>query len=203
MKVLPVFMLLTLVASGLCQDLNKEIAACAAIENSVERLAAYDLLAQRIGVAKTTKIAINGAAKWAMKTETSPLDDKAILILSLVSEEPVKAGYKTGHPVSFIRYKEGRLECFINYGFFLGTTTTLVTTRLDKNEPKTHDWDVSSDHKAIFYPSGVNWFVKSMANSTSLIVRLTPYGESPVTTSFDLTGLAQAIEPIFSLMQSQ
>ena len=44
MKVLPVFMLLTLVASGLCQDLNKEIAACAAIENSVERLAAYDLL---------------------------------------------------------------------------------------------------------------------------------------------------------------
>jgi type VI secretion system protein VasI len=203
MKPLYVFMLLALAASGFCRDLNKEIAACAVIENGVERLAAYDLLAQQIGVDKPSKVEKNAAGKWTMTREISPLDDKAILILSLVSEEPVKAGYKTGHPALFIRYKEGLLECFINYGFFLGTTTTLVTTRLDKNEPKTHDWNVSSDHKAIFYPSGVNWFVKSMTNSTSLIVRLTPHGESPVTSSFDISGLAQAIEPIFSLMQSQ
>jgi type VI secretion system protein VasI len=203
MKLLPVFILLALVASGFCQDLNKEIAACAVIENSVERLAAYDLLAQRIGVDKPAKVAKSAAGKWTITSEISPLDDKAILILSLVSEEPVKAGYKTGRPELFIRYKEGRLECFINYGFFLGTRATLVTTRLDKNEPKTHDWNVSSDHKAIFYPSGVNWFVKSMTSSTSLIVRLTPHGESPVTTSFDISGLSQSIEPIFSLIQSQ
>jgi type VI secretion system protein VasI len=185
------------------QDLTKEIAECAAVKNSIERLAAYDSLASRIGVSGPAVDIKNTAGKWTLRTETSPFDDKIGFYLSLVSEQPVKVGYKSGQPTMFIVFKEGNFALYINYGFFLGSRPTSVTTRLDKNDPKTYDWEISTDHKAIFYQIGSRMFVDNMMRSDSLVVRLTPYGESPVTTSFNLVGLTEAIKPILKAMGEQ
>jgi type VI secretion system protein VasI len=202
MKINIILLILTqFVINGFCDEIKKEIATCAAIQNSVERLAAYDSLAERIGVAHPVIETNNAVGKWIIKTEISPIDDKQCIYLSLDSEETVSAGYKKGRPCLYIRYKEGQLECYIHYGFFIGSDSTSVTMRMDKKEPRTHNWNISSNHESIFYPSGVKWFVDNLMESKSLVIRLTPYGESPVTASFDLTGIAESIKPIIEALE--
>ena len=203
MKYIIVLCLCALASStSLAQDLRKEIAACAAIENSVERLHAYDTLAARLGVDKPATTSETEAGKWKLRTDTSPMDDKKSFYLSLDADSPVRTGYKSGTPSLLIRYKEKKFECFINYSFFLGSDSTEVTHRLDQGQPKTLEWSISTDHEAVFPPGDGKAFVTALMKANSLVIRLTPYSESPVTTTFDLRGLSEAMSPIVQAMKN-
>jgi type VI secretion system protein VasI len=193
--------LFTLSASP--QDLKTEIAKCAAIENSVERLAAYDTLAKSLGVAEPATSSKEGAGKWRLRTDVSPIDDSKSYILSLDANEELKVGFKSVTPTLIVRYKEGDLELFINYGnLFIGTNTTQVTTRIDKAEAANAEWAISTDHKAIFAPPKTynSLTTPMMKGARTLVVRLTPYGESPVVTSFDVSGFGDAYGPVIKAM---
>lgn len=179
-------------------DLKKEIAVCAAIENSIERLAAYDSLASRIGVAQPITDSRKTAGRWILSTDISPIDDTKTFTLLLAANEDEK-----GSPCIIIRLKEGKFELFINYSEYLGLDETRVTTRIDKNPPEDRLWSISTDRKAIFFPGDDLKFVESLLPAKNLVVRLIPYGESPVTTSFDLTGLPEAIKPIFAYIKKR
>jgi type VI secretion system protein VasI len=144
---------------------------------------------------------INLSESWSFKSEVSPLDDKPIVFIFKESNESVKVGYKTIRPVLFIRFKEGNLSCFINYGIFLGTGYTSVTMRMDKKDPRTHKWEISNNRESIFYPSGVKWFVDNLIESKTLLIQVTPYGESTITNSFDLKGIQESIKPILTEFQ--
>ncbi len=185
------------------QDLDKKISVCAAIQSRDERLAAYDSLASSIrksdpGVITTANEANQDSGSWSFKSEVSPLDDKTILTIYKDSEQSAKVGNKVIRPTLFIRFKEGSLTCSINYGIFIGTGSTTVTMRMDKEEPRSYKCEISNDHETIFYPSGVNWFIDRLIESKTLLIQLTPHGESSFFTSFDLEGLKEAIKPILA-----
>jgi len=184
------------------QDLRKEIAACAAIQNSVERLHAYDTLAAKLGVDKPISTSDGSFGKWKIRTDVSPMDDKKSFYLSLDADTPVRTGYKSGTPTLLIRYKEREFSCFINYGFFLGTDSIEVTHRLDQGQPVTREWNISTDHEAVFVPGDEKTFVGALMKANSIVVRLTPFSESPVTTTFDLRGLKDAMKPIIEAMKN-
>lgn len=184
--------------SAFSQDLKKEIAKCASIENSIERLAAYDALSKSLGVAEPASSNTNGPGKWQTQTDISPIDDSKTLIMTLTANEELKVGHKSVTPTLILRYKEGIIELFISYGdVFIGTDSTVVTTRVDKQEAITQPWGISTNHSAVFEKSSSK-LTTTMNGASTLVVRLTPYGESPVTTSFDITGFKDAYLPLLN-----
>lgn len=138
---------------------------------------------------------------WRLKTETSPIDDSTTYILRRDAEEEVGTGIFASTPTLLIRHKEGELELYITVGQFLGMDKTLVTCRLGTSPAQDSEWSLSTDGKAIFYPGNVDAFVRQLMANDKMVIRLTPYGESPITTTFILSGLTDAIEPMKALIK--
>lgn len=137
-----------------------------------------------------------GTGRWRLSTENSPIDDSQTIILKLFADSEIGSGYKKTQPVIVLRYKESKLEAYIAYDIFIGTDETDVTTRLGDGSAYTRSWSISSDYKAIFYPGYVETFIDEMSGVDTLVVRLTPYGESPITATFTTSGLSEAAKPL-------
>jgi len=185
--------------SAFSQDLKIAIAKCASIENSVERLAAYDALAKSLGVAEPATTETKGFGKWEQRTAVSPIDDSKSYILSLDANERVNAGHKAITPTLIARYTKGDLELYITYNdLFIDTESTLVTCRIDKEDAFTMAWGVSTDHEAVFVPLEAQAKLMGMTigKAKTLVVQLTPYSESPVTSSFDISGFSEFYNPL-------
>ena len=166
----------------------KELAQIYAIENTVEKLAANDALAERHGAkgtSETTSSTIN--SKWQVRVDTSAIDDSRTVIASLEANESVGTGFRAYTPTLVVRKQEGEFVVFVNTGDFLGSGGTKVTTRMDKNKAVTRTWGVSTDHKAAFHPVP-SLMAKALIGTEIMTVRLTPYSDSPRTFSFDVRG---------------
>jgi len=123
-----IIILLSLLGVVHAQDsLRTELAAAAAVSNSVERLAAYDAIAEKYQLAPGTKATGKTSGKWRIRVDTSPLDDSQTVVGSLSADNEIKVGYRTDTPTLIVRYKEGELEAYISYDAFLGSDGTEVT----------------------------------------------------------------------------
>lgn len=140
-------------------------------------------------------------SSWELKTETSPIDDSKTYILRRNAEEEIGTGFFASTPTLIIRHKEGRLELYIAIGQYLGSDGTLVTSRVGSSPAQETEWSTSTDGKAIFYPGNVDSFVRELMANNKLVIRVTPYGESPVTSVFNLSGLNEAIAPMKHLIR--
>jgi len=120
--------------------------------------------------------------------------------LELIADSPISSGYKKSIPSLHIRCKEKQTDFFIDFDVFLGSDSITPTTRIDSEKAiKNLIWALSTDHNAMFYNGSskkVIAFIKSLINKNKLFVQVTPYSESPVNTTFDLTGLDEAIKPL-------
>ena len=126
---------------------------------------------------------------WRISTDVSPLDDSKSVFCFLDADESVQVGYDTIKPTLIIRYKEGELDGYISYDTYLGTDTISVTFRFGKESAEQATWGISTDREAAFIRGDIGHFVNRLERVDSLIVRLTPYGESPVTISFSPQGV--------------
>ena len=138
---------------------------------------------------------------WHLRTDISPIDDSKSYFLSREAEEPVGSGFMQSTPTLMIRYKEKALNVFVTVGSYLGSDATEVTVRIGQSPAREEKWSISTDGKAIFCPSEDRAFVLELLQNNRLVIRLTPYGESPVTSTFDLSGLVEAIQPMRSLIE--
>ena len=177
-------------------SLDKDIAKAAAIENSVQRLAAYDNAAKLHGLAPHTDVKASQDGNWSISTDTSPIDDTKTVVCRLEADSSVHVGYDTVRPTLIIRFKEGELEAYINYGIFLGTESIPVTMRFGRGEAIQSTWSISTDNEATFITGNISAFLQRLEREDSFIVRLTPYGESPITVSFSLQGIQRVKEAI-------
>ena len=181
-------------------DFKKEMAKCAAIENSVERLAAYDKLAEKMGIAGPKSTVVTGMGKWKLRIDVSPIDDSKSYFLYLKSEDSVVGMFgNSSKPLLCIRYREGELEAFIGYNTFIASMGTSVTTRIDKRQATTTSWSTSTDGNMVFAPE-VKPFIETLMEAHTLVVRSTRHAGNPLTVSFDVTGLKEAIKPINEAM---
>jgi len=193
-----ILLLLSLATGLYAQDpIRREIAAAAAIGNSVERLSAYDAIAEHYKLAPLSNHKSSASEKWLITTDTSPLDDTQTITCALDSDSPIKIGYKTDTPKLIVRFMEGKLNAYIVYEAFLGSESIDVTVRFGKEAALTQEWSVSTDHKAIFVPrSDVLAFLKKLSTVDSLVVRVTPYSQSSVTVSFTTAGIQKVIDVV-------
>ena len=181
-------------------QIETEIARAAAIENSVQRLAAYDAIAEKHDLAPGSKVEKETEGKWRISTDVLPIDDSKTVICLLDADESVRVGYDTIKPTMIVRYKEGELEAYITYDTFLGSDSIAVTLRFGKGGAENATCSISTDHKATFIRGDIGQFINRLERVNSLVVRLTPYRERPVTVSFSPNGIDKVKDAIRDTM---
>lgn len=193
------FTLIALPFLALANDqLEKEIDSCKSLTDSTQRLACYDKIFEKKTESSIDK---NAMGKWFVQQGVSPVDDSKSVTIRLNADRPINARYNLITPHLYIRCKENVTELYIDFDTFLRSNDLTPITRIDSEKAVSNRrWNISNDHKAIFYPSTrskkTTDFIKDLIGKNKLFIQVTPYGESAVNTTFTLTGLDEAIKPL-------
>lgn len=168
---------------------------CASISSDAQRLACYDM---EYKPAPTISI----SSKWSVSENLSPMDDSKTVTLHLESSEPIQNRYRGVSAADlYIRCQEKTTALYFVYADnFLSSIQGYgqVTYRVDDKPSAKKNMTESTDNKALgLWSGGASIpFVKSMFGGENLVVRITPFNESPVTAQFQISGLEDAIKPL-------
>ncbi|WP_334327200.1 type VI secretion system-associated protein TagO [Gilliamella apicola] len=172
------------------------IGSCKSINDNEQRLACYDAAFE----VNTSVVETNSKSKWVITEEVSPIDDSKTVMLSLKSESPIKSDFSQVIPTLNIQCKERETDFYINFNIFLSTHDIKPITRIDSDKAVNGvEWYISTDYKALFYPGSqkkINEFIKTLKDKKKLFIQVTPFSKGSVNTTFDLTGLDEAIKPV-------
>ena len=170
-------------------ELRVALKIAAIIENDLVRLAAYDKIMQDFHLAPATR-SLKTDSKWIVSEKSNPIDDSKTTVMRLSANETVGGGFRKSRPSLVIRRMQGEIELYLTTDMFLGSDWIMVTTRVDKKKAVTRSWGLSTDHKAVFCRTSTK-FLSELVAAKKLVVRLTPYSNSPILFTFDLAGLAE------------
>lgn len=185
--------------NGLTQDLLPEIAACSKEKSSVSRLTCFDAIAAKHTTSTKTDIALLNS-KWRLSTESSKIDDSKTATLSLNAESPIRGWpNKNETPTLIIRCKERKTEAYIVTGMSpmveYGSDGSTIRLRIDKKPAFKIHAGKSTDGEALFIPSAIVQLKKLLGSST-LLFEFTPFNSPPQMTTFNISGIDEAIKPI-------
>lgn len=183
-------------AESVKADINHDaLMKCQSEANTDARLACYDKILPPKAAEEAKPVV--GIGKWQVSTKTSPVDDSENVFVSLSANDSFRSNFgESITPDLYITCREKKTELFINWDTYLGLNETQMLSRLDKQKAKTKTWDISSDTKAVFYRGNVIEFIKSLSQANVMFTQITPYNESPVSATFDLAGLSEALKPL-------
>lgn len=132
---------------------------------------------------------------WDISFARSEMDDTLKVTMSVQALEPIEKKGGVKRPTLIIRCSENSTDLYINYNIFLNTDSIKVEYRLDDEKSIKTRWNTSTDYKATFARKPIN-LIKSMFDKDRMLVRLTPYGDSPIMSKFNISGLKETIEPL-------
>ena len=172
------------------------IGSCKSINDNNQRLACYDAAFE----VNTSVVETNSKSKWVIIEDVSPIDDSKTVMLSLKSDSPIKSDFSQVIPTLNIQCKERETDFYINFNIFLSTHDIKPITRIDSDKAVNGvEWYISTDYKALFYPGSqkkINEFIKTLKDKKKFFIQVTPFSKGSVNTTFDLTGLDEAIKPV-------
>lgn len=203
--------LLLPVSQGMAQQINppqgleQSVRHCEAVQNDAARLACFDTLAKDLMTATgsdnaaaapsvdAARVQSGSEGRWLRQSKKDPLDDTETVTIMLVAESGTNR--RGTAPTLFIRCKSGKVEVWINWSDYLGRSA-YVTYRLGTATPEMREWDLSNTSSATFYPKNTIDFINQLAATDKFAAKITPYNENPVTATFELTGLTEAVAPV-------
>lgn len=192
---------------------------CSKIEDNNERLSCYDSLNKKDSAENNEKIddldkdssvqtVMDGFVKvsdgkfkhapsglWVISNEISPVDDSQVVTLALFSNGLVRSRFSEDRVMMVIRCGSNRTDAFFNYDTYLGSDSASVTYRIDKEKAISTRWDMSTNSKGAFVRKPIQ-FIKSLFGKDSIYVSITPYSSNSLSTTFDIRGLEESIEPL-------
>lgn len=192
-----VFVLVCFVLRTQGGDVAAEVARCAAIDDPLKRLAAYDALVTQLGTAVEAprEEAVQGMGKW--RYEIDSLKNKegeyyfTHYVLSLAAE-PVP-GQTGERPDLRVVLDDGDYGIVILPGVVFAGETVLVATRLDQRQPVVGKWSISGNNDVVRLARDARRDVMAMMQARILYVRIMPEGKPPVDLTFDIRGLAAGV----------
>lgn len=116
-----------------------------------------------------------------------PLDDQKITTL-IITGEGGESAYEDSPSMIIRRKKNEKPEIYINWHRYLGIET-IVTIRIGNTPAVTDEWNISTDSQASFYKGDVISFLNNIKATDNVVAKTTPYGDSPVTTIFNVSEL--------------
>lgn len=86
----------------------------------------------------------------------------------------------------------------IDWRRFISSFSTEVGFKVDDGKFKWLKWKVDGSEKITYSPSpdDTRQLLDALAGGSQLLVDVTPYSEGPVTVTFELAGLAEALEKL-------
>ena len=141
------------------------------------------------------------AGKWLVRRDTNPVDDTQTVVASLRADSGQS---RMGQPIEFYaRCQSNMTEVFVVWHDYVGDDSSdvydeykYVTVRVGDAPPREERWSVSTSNDATFAPSWAGDLLKEMLTADRLVLRLTPYSESPITAVFDTSGLDMALRDL-------
>ena len=88
-----------------------------------------------------------------------------------------------------IRHSLGKTELYVCVREYLGMESTSVIYRVGKADAISAEWGISSSGKSAFFNGDIDQLITDMCEAEQFVVQITPYGEIPGTTVFDIRGL--------------
>lgn len=172
---------------------------CLKIEPPLDRLACYD---KEVGRTPSV-VATPTKSDWVVETETSKLTDDKNVFLYLTSKEPVSCKWKQGQKAFLtIRCREKTTAAILSTECHMSSSQYdrygEVDYRVDEAPAKVAKMEASTNNTSLGLWRGANAipFVKQLLGGKVLIMRYTPYGDSAMTSEFNIVGLDEAIKPL-------
>lgn len=138
--------------------------------------------------------ALGAPGKWIVAESVDEIYGTKIVSIYTKASKSFYPDWKGDISLNF-REKNGQFEAWISYpGTYLHNERIDVVYRIDDAPPMQLTCGVSTDYQAAWINNG--WgFAKQLAGRKTLVVRVQPYSESPITCTFDLDGMAKAFQP--------
>lgn len=158
--------------------------------------------AESLETASVPKTVPIEAGAWIVSEDISAFDDSRTVVLSIQSSEAIRGQFGPAAPaVMHLRCKENRTVLYLWLNdLFLSDIQGFGTVelRIDNQKAQSVRMAASTDNKALGLWDGGSSipFIKKLLSGQTVVFRATPYNESPVEFSFDLTGLERAIAPL-------
>ncbi|MDP3197647.1 type VI secretion system-associated protein TagO [Tabrizicola sp.] len=140
--------------------------------------------------------------RWKTTEEKSAFDDSRTVVLSIESNETVRGQFGAPGPAfMYLRCMENTTSAYLWINeLFLSDIQGygVVDYRIDDRKASKLRAESSTDNKALGVWSGGKAipFIKEMLGGGRIAFRATPFNESPVEFTFDLTGLDAAVAPL-------
>ena len=148
----------------------------------------------------TAAVDIPGVRKWFLRSERSRFDGSQIVYAAPFAEDTVLDSHGLAYtPIIAVRCREGETSFFLTYGsLYLGLYTNDVQYKVSGGKAEIESWNISTNSYAIGLWKGrrARTFVKSLFNKPSFIFRMIPAGENVVTSTFDISGIKDAVKPV-------
>lgn len=184
--------------------------ACAHMDDDDLRLACYDREYRDAPEAGTAEDATANDDEapiriaWTSDTEVSKIDDSTNVFLRTRSTEPVRSRFGLGqgqHATLLLRCMENTTSLYIAMNdSFLADSLGYgdITFRIDDQPAFERSFTVSTDNHALGLWRGGNAipFIRKLFGGETLLAKVTPFNESPVTLTFPISGLETAVEPL-------
>lgn len=174
----------------------QDAATCVGISNPDDRLNCFDAAFTEV----SEPVSISGV--WNVRVENSQLDDSKSVFMQVISEEPLRGRFGSMEYGSMmIRCRENTTSVFIFFGgHFMADIQGKgrVDYRIDSAPPRNVNMAASNDNNALGLWRGNQSipFIRSLFGGDRLLVRATPFSESPVEMIFNIGGLEDQIAPL-------
>ena len=132
---------------------------------------------------------------WQIDQSRNPIDDSPTVAMTLDASSPTSTLVRSA-PSLVLRCKSNRTEVYVVWDEFLGSDGISVTTRFGRKPASSRTWSLSTDNQASFYPGSAPAFIKELMAVDTLVLMTTPYNESPITATFEVTGLVDQVQPL-------
>lgn len=141
---------------------------------------------------------------WNVTVTTDPVEGTQRIVAR--NDSTQRTADHIGRPFTpslIVRCQNNNTDVYINWNNFLDGNSGgydddrhIVTIRIGDGEPQRIRATVSTNNEATFIPSPIPTILRPMVGESTLAARTTPYGESPQTAIFDITGAEEALAPI-------
>ncbi|WP_158275158.1 type VI secretion system-associated protein TagO [Thioclava sp. NG1] len=217
----PIAFLCLSASSPASEPLPAQISKCAGIVVDDERLKCFDEIATSQTAAAPeadeaptseangdpssvfyTPVKPEPRDNWSVYQKKNPLDDSKVVQLTTLSSEPMHDRFRARDRASLVfRCESNTTNAYIVFGgLFMSSNSGhgRVNYRVDDRKPARTNMGESNDNTALGLWSGGRAipFIKGLMGASKLYVEATPFSESRVSMTFDISGLDEAIKPL-------
>ena len=186
------------------KTIGSEVGRCASVNRPIEDVP-LDLGRPE---QDAPRVAEEGVGEWQVSEETSSFDDSRSVYLRLNSSDTVTTRFGGGQttPSLHLRCPEKTTSLFIVAGGqFLSDIQGYgeVDYRIDDQAAGRWSMDSSTDNQALGLWNGSTAIpqIKRLFGGDRLVVRLTPFNESPLEFAFPISGVETAVAPLRNACQ--